>query len=199
MKNRLATLIAIICSVVIVGSALAVCGYIWLRFGGFTVQASEIKEEKAAAYIKYMETFVVIGEDQTVLSTLAERPEDLPKIEGVSVSTMVKGQKLATPDKEALSYVWKLMEYAERYSITGIWEYYISGTLEASIYANNVKIDFGKDSQTEAKFDDLSNFYDRVTDLSGTLNMTTLSELNLGYTFRPQADSMDSLIQELAR
>ena len=68
--------------------------------------------------------------------------------------------------------------------ISDIKEIYVSADGEATLYSRQIKILLGKDERVAEKIADLRDFYSEVAELSGTLDMQQVSDMNGGYTFK---------------
>ena len=140
-------------------------------------------KNQAIGYIKYMNACMLVSSDNLVLASQETSPQGITEIQGLEFKSLVVGQKLEPKDQKAYKYAIKIIENFKKNSMDAD-SVYISSDKTASVYVDKVKILFGKDIDTEEKVRDLREFYDKLKDLDGTLNMTEVSENNAGYTFK---------------
>lgn len=143
----------------------------------------EEKPKDAALYVEYMNACMLIDADGYVIGSAAEPPADIPKVSGITFTSIVTGEKLMPQEEAAYEYAWKIVDSLKRNALP-ISEVYISSDLQATLYVNSVKILLGTDNKTEDKLREMRDFYDDFKDLSGTLDMQELSSNNLGYSFK---------------
>ena len=150
----------------------------------FPFQKKEPAQKTPYMYVEYMDSCMLIDKDGYVIGSSAEVPADIPKINGITFSTIIVGEQLVPANEDAYAYAKKIVDSLNKNALT-MHEVYISSDLEATMYINNVRILLGIDNKTEDKLHDLRDFYDDVKDLSGTLDMLELSHNNSGYSLKP--------------
>ena len=135
-------------------------------------------------YVEYMDTCMLIDKAGNVIGSTQEPPTDIPKINGISFSTIIIGEPLVASNEDAYAYAKKIVDSLNKNALF-MNEVYVSSDLEATMYINSVRILLGSDNKTEDKIHDLRDFYEDVKDLSGTLDMQELSHNNSGYSLKP--------------
>lgn len=140
-------------------------------------------KKHAMAYVKYMNSYMLVSEDGYVVASEKEAPNDLPEISGISYKSIVVGEKIEPNEQKEYKYAIKLIDNFKKNSMLTD-TVYISSDKTATVTIKKVKILFGKDNDTEEKIRDLRDFYNELANLDGTLDMTELSENNAGYTFK---------------
>ena len=134
-------------------------------------------------YVEYMNECMLIDHEGYVIGSVSEPPTDIPKVSGISFSSIIAGEKLEPEEEAAYDYARLIVDSLKRNSLP-ITEVYISSDLQATLYVNSVKILLGKDNKTEEKLREMRDFFDDFKDLSGTLDMTEIGYNNLGFSFK---------------
>lgn len=178
MKKKIIIIVSIVALCIIAFSILMLTGV--LRFKSDKDIASK---GSPLCYVEYMDTYMLIDKNKIVTGSVTERPENLPKISGVSFNNIIVGKKFEPKDEASFKYALKLVDCLKKNSLWAT-EVYVSEDLRATIYAEKVKILMGTDENTEEKINDLRDFYDDLIQLDGTLDMQELSKNNIGYSFR---------------
>jgi len=146
-------------------------------------EASEAHEP--CAYVDYMSSYILLDDEGLVISTSSDEPDEkVPKISGLKFSNVIIGQALETEEHDEMSYILKIIRELKNNDIRDVKEIYVSADGEATLYSNQIKILLGKDERVAEKIADLRDFYSEVADLSGTLDMQQVSDMNGGYTFK---------------
>ena len=176
-------------STIIIISAAAVCvialctlfltGVLKFPWG----QKKEESPKKAELYVEYMNECMLIDHEGYVIGSVSEPPTDIPKVSGITFSSIITGEKLKPQEEEAYGYARRIVDSLQRNAIP-ISEVYISSDLQATLYVNSVKILLGSDNKTEEKLRELRDFYDDFKVLSGTLDMQEIGYNNLGFSFK---------------
>ena len=152
-----------------------------LKFPGG--KKKEESPKKAELYVEYMNECMLIDHEGYVIGSVSEPPADIPKVSGITFSSIVIGEKLAPQEEEAYEYARRIVDSLQRNSLP-ISEVYISSDLQATLYVNSVKILLGVDNKTEEKIREMRDFFDDFKDLSGTLDMQEIGYNNLGFSFK---------------
>lgn len=140
-------------------------------------------KNQAIGYIKYMDSCMLVSPQNIIVSSVSDAPKGIAQIQGIEFNSLVVGQKIEAKDQKAYKYAIKIIENFKKNSMDAD-SVYISSDKTAAVYVGKVRIIFGKDVDTEEKIRDLRDFYDKLKDLDGTLDMTEISENNAGYTFK---------------
>ena len=85
-KGALAAVISAAVLVIAI-CVLIITGVIKINIGG-----SSGDDKPAAAYIEFMESFMIINEDGLVTGSSLQRPESIPKISGLSYDSIIVGK-----------------------------------------------------------------------------------------------------------
>ncbi len=175
-----------IIAVITIAAALIVFCILFLT-GVIKINLNDSKQitstKKPICYVKYMDSYMLISNDDFVISSSSEKPTNLSEIAGISYKSIVIGEKIVPIEKKEYKYALKIIDNFRKSSMS-LDKVYISSDKTASIYVKKVKILFGKEENTEEKIRDLRDFYNNLKDLDGTLDMSVLSENNAGYTFK---------------
>lgn len=173
--------------IIISAAALVVIAVCTLFFTGVLrfpwLKKQEEKPREAVLYVEYMNAYMLIDKDGYVIGSAAEQPTDIPKISGITFTSIIVDEKLEPLEEAAYNYAWKIVDSLKRNALP-ITEVYISSDLQATLYVNSVRILLGADNKTEDKIREMRDFFDDFKDLSGTLDMQEVSNNNLGYSFK---------------
>ena len=172
--------ILIICAAVIAGSVLMLTGVIKLTPSG---SVSEESAPGAVVKVPFMSVYFGIDASGYVTGTVSEG-SDIPLVSGISFTHIEEGAPAGTNDNDALVYALNVVSLLKTNGITGIEEIASDGEGSLTLITGNIKIELGKSKDTAAKLEDLSHFYSQVAGMSGTLDMTSVSQNNQGYTFK---------------
>ncbi len=179
-------------SVIIIISAAAVCviaACILFLTGviKFPWRKEPAAPKKAAFYVEYINTCMLVAADGVVIGSTDEPPADIPEVSGISFSKIIVGEELEPTDPHTYEYARKVIDSLTRNTVF-VNKVYISSDLQATMYINKVRVLLGADDKTEEKIRDLRDFYEDMKDLSGTLDMQQLSVNNHGYSLRPDKE-----------
>ena len=179
MKRSTIIIIIVAAVCVIAAGVLFFVGVIPNPFG-----KKEDAPKTAQMYVEYMGGYMLIDADGYVIGSVLEKPEGIPKVNGITFTSIIVGEELVPAEQEAYDYAKKIVKNLEKNAVY-MDEVYISSDLTATMYINNVRVLLGVDNKTEDKIKEMSDFYDDFKDLSGTLDMQELSTNNLGYSLKP--------------
>ena len=175
------TIIFIVAAAVCV---IAACALILTGVIPFPWLKKETAQKQPILYVAYTDSCMLVDDQDVVIESTPEIPEGIPRVSGISFSSIIVGKKLVPVEEAAYQYARKIVEALSRNNLFAN-EVYISSDLRATIYVNNVKILLGTDDKTEEKLKELRDFYEDLKDLSGTLDMQELSQNNIGYSLKP--------------
>ena len=169
----------------------AVCaGLYFLGFWGFENGRIRIGkkavvqvDETAVAYIKNANEYTLVNKDGYALDTVPDRPSDMPEIKGFEFTEVTERQPLVCENQAMLDYALKVIKDLNIYSLK-MDSVVASEEEELDMFNGRVKIMLGKNNRTDEKISDLSNFFDQIEGMDGTLDMKEISDNNLGYTFK---------------
>lgn len=180
MNKKVIIIIASVASILIIASILFLCGVIKIDIR----KEKGYSKEQAICFVRYMDSSMLVDADGIVVGNSMDSPADISEIKGISFNNIIAGSLISPKDVNQLDYAIKIADNLRKNSIL-VNSIYISPDLSATVYINKVKIIFGKDKDTEEKIRDLRDFFDELKSLSGTMDMTELSENNAGYTLKP--------------
>ena len=152
------------------------------------IGTSNGSDHDAAACVSYMGSYIILDSDGMVVSTSAEDPREsdtaIPLVSGLKFSNVIIGQAMQLDNINDLNYILRIIKELKNNGIKDVSEIYISGDSEVTLYTGQVKILLGKEERVAEKISDLRDFYSDVAELSGTLDMQRVSDMNGGYTFK---------------
>lgn len=178
--KKAVTIISIIAVLIIAAVVLALTGNIDLSFFNGSKNAETVN---ASACISYMNTYVLIEDKGKAIATSEDQPDDIPLISGVDLKTMVIGEVVEPDDARSFSYAENVVRELKKAGISGVGEIFVSSDHEITLYLKDadIRILIGKEEKTAEKFGALVNFYDKLKEYSGTLNLQEVSD---GYTLK---------------
>ncbi len=145
---------------------------------------SEISEKYSiVGCIKYMDFYMYFDQDGVVRTSSPQKDEKIPLILGIDVDHVVMNEELSIAEDDIFRWLLEVVQTLNKYEIV-LDKIYISPEHEMSLYIANVKVDLGKNEYTAEKIAELSNFYDKLVTLSGTLNMKEFDLNNKSFTFK---------------
>ena len=169
----------------------AICaGLYFLGFWGFENGRIRIGkktvvqvDETPVAYIKNANQYLYVNKDGYVLEVIESKPTDMPEIKGFEFTQIAVGQPLTCENQATLEYAMKVIKDLRMYSLK-MDSVAASEDTQLIMYNGRVKILLGENNRTDEKISDLSNFFDQIEGMDGTLDMKEISDNNLGYTFK---------------
>ena len=176
--------------IIILVLAGAVAGLYFLGFWGIENgkkhigrDSHEEVDQTPVAYITYLSAYAYVNKDGYMLTAVDTRPEDMPEIKDFEFTALSEGEKLECANQATFEYALKVIKDLNIYSLKMDNVCAFEET-ELVMNAGKVKIMLGENNRTDEKISDLSNFYDQIEGLDGTLDMKQISDNNLGYTFK---------------
>jgi len=181
--KKAVTIISLICVIIITGVVLVVTGVIdpGSIFGG----AREEEAIEPAAFIMYMDSYIAVDEEGTVIAAQKDKPSDIPELTGISITKMLVNEPLETDNMVYFRYALDVLREINKRKLEGIREIFTSAEGEITLYVQKVKIQMGREDDTKGKLEALSNFYDKLLDYSGVLDLT---EGSTGYVLKPDTN-----------
>ena len=189
-KSRKGAVIAVIAVIVVLAAALFALHHfgLWgITDGKFWIGHYEDRPDdyNPIAYIKFEGKYLEINKDGYALRYSEDKPEGLPELTGIEFEGLAELSKLVCDSPDNLSYAIRIIRDLQLYSLKmdriAVAE---EEENEIIMYAGKIKILMGKNKGTDQKINDLSNFYDQIEGLDGTLDMKEVSDGNMGYTFK---------------
>ncbi len=175
---------------------LALSGFAALLFSGRVVifEDREVLEDEisevSTAYFLYGKTYVFVDSEMTVTGGFSKEPSNyIVEITGLSFTKLVVDEKAEAENESYLEYAVSVAQALKENVLTDIEEISVSEEGEITLYAGDITIRLGEDEDTTEKITDLSNFYDKMSGLKGTLDMTELDTSDQGYAFKVAEDT----------
>lgn len=133
--------------------------------------------------IKYMEHYMYFDQDGMVRESSREKADNIPLITGLEVDHVTVGENLPITDTEVFRWLLEVVLTLQKHDIT-LDKIYISDEMEMTLYIGDVRVELGKNEQTSEKITELSNFYEKLKTMSGTLYMQDFDLANKTFTFK---------------
>ena len=185
-KKRVLPVILIIILVLAAACAgLYFLGFWGIENGSIRIgrKGNEKIDEVPVAYVTHDNVYSYVNKDGYAVETIDEKPADFPEIKGFEFTEITDRQKLTCENQSTLEYALKVIKDLNIYSLK-MDSVEASEETELIMTAGKIKILLGENNRTDEKISDLSNFYDQIEGLDGTLDMKEISDNNLGYTFK---------------
>ncbi len=175
---------------------LALSGFAALLFSGRVVifEDREVLEDEVSeasiAYFQYETTYVFVDAEMTVTGGFSKAPSSyIVEITGLTFKKLVVDEMAEAENQSYLEYAVSVAQSLNENSLTDVEEISVSEEGEITLYAGDIVIRLGEDEDTTEKITDLSNFYDKMSGLKGTLDMTELDTSDQGYAFKVAEDT----------
>jgi len=151
--------------------------------GTGVVQSSQNSETgDSLLCVFYANTYLSMDMNGIVCANNSYKPEHIPIAEGVDFTRLTFGKRAQPVENRALEYVIKVAACLEKHGIEADKIIYHNRMI--TVCAGRLKIELGKNDKTDDKINDLDNFIDKLSGMSGTLYMQNANANNYGYTFR---------------
>ena len=170
---------------------LCIAGIAILLFGGTKnndkalVSASETTQapmENGVVCVFYAGTWLSLDKDGVVCANNSLRPEDIPEITGIEFEDLAYGRKADPVEQKGLEYLIRIACSLEKHDLSVDRISYENR--KATLYIGKLRVELGKEDNTDEKLTDLSDLIDNIAEDSGTLYMQNGDASNYGYTFR---------------
>lgn len=183
MKRKIAAVIIVIC---VLAAAFIIIRKLINNPVSSSVAAEAVTEENAfgspIAYVEYVNTYLSLDTNGIVCENNSEKPSGIPKIAGIEFTKLIFGKKAEAANNSSIEYVLEVAIGLEKNGIKADIINFNNGTV--SIIIDKLTIKFGRRDKTNDKINDLTDFIDKVSGKSGTLNMQNADNNNNGYTFQ---------------
>ncbi len=145
---------------------------------------AEISEKYSiVGCIKYTDFYMYFDQDGVVRTSSPEKDENIPLVLGLNFDHVAINDELDIANEDIFRWLLEVVQTLNKYEIK-FEKIYISSDYEMTLYIANVKVELGKNEYTAEKIAELSNFYDKLVSLSGTLFMQDFDLNNKTFTFK---------------
>ncbi|MCR5082051.1 MAG: cell division protein FtsQ/DivIB [Parasporobacterium sp.] len=145
---------------------------------------AEISEKYSiVGCIKYTDFYMYFDQDGVVRMSSPEKDENIPLVLGLNFDHVAINDELDIANEDIFRWLLEVVQTLNKYEIK-FEKIYISSDYEMTLYIANVKVELGKNEYTAEKIAELSNFYDKLVGLSGTLFMQDFDLNNKTFTFK---------------
>ena len=152
--------------------------------GEESVIDAEISEKYSiVGCIKYTDFYMYFDQDGVVRTSSPEKDENIPLVLGLNFDHVAINDELDIANEDIFRWLLEVVQTLNKYEIK-FEKIYISSDYEMTLYIANVKVELGKNEYSAEKIAELSNFYDKLVGLSGTLFMQDFDLNNKTFTFK---------------
>ena len=145
---------------------------------------AEISEKYSiVGCIKYTDFYMYFDQDGVVRTSSLEKDENIPLVLGLNFDHVAINDELDIANEDIFRWLLEVVQTLNKYEIK-FEKIYISSDYEMTLYIANVKVELGKNEYSAEKIAELSNFYDKLVSLSGTLFMQDFDLNNKTFTFK---------------
>ncbi len=145
---------------------------------------AEISEKYSiVGCIKYTDFYMYFDQDGVVRTSSPQKDENVPLVLGLNFDHVAINDELDIANEDIFRWLLEVVQTLNKYEIK-FEKIYISSDYEMTLYIANVKVELGKNEYTAEKIAELSNFYDKLVGLSGTLFMQDFDLNNKTFTFK---------------
>ncbi len=145
---------------------------------------AEISEKYSiVGCIKYTDFYMYFDQDGVVRTSSPEKDENIPLVLGLNFDHVAINDELDIANEDIFRWLLEVVQTLNKYEIK-FEKIYISSDYEMTLYIANVKVELGKNEYSAEKIAELSNFYDKLVGLSGTLFMQDFDLNNKTFTFK---------------
>lgn len=153
------------------------------KFGSAEEETLPTDEYSIVGCIKYMDFYMYFDQDGILRFTSEIKDEKVPMVTGINIDEFVIGERLDISDEEIFRWLLEVVQSVGKYEIK-LDKIYISPAGEMALFIDNVRIELGKNENTSEKLKELSNFYENLKALSGTLYMQDFDPSNKSFVFK---------------
>lgn len=142
-----------------------------------------VYEKKIIGYVMYMGSNMYFDKDGTVIESSTRKIEDVPLVKGLNFDNIVLNETLPIEDKDILDVILDTTQILQKYKLN-VDSIEIDDKKKVIVYMGNIEVLLGKNKDMNEKIRALSDMYDSVKDMKGTLDITEYKEDDYGYTFK---------------
>lgn len=146
-----------------------------------------VYEKSVVGYVTYMGSNLYFDKDGIIVESTTERLSGIPRVDGMSFSHIVLGQKLPVAEEEIFPQV---LELTQVLAVNGIDADSIrfSKSGESTVSVGNLRVRMGSFVNMDAKLIELRDILASHPDLSGTLHLEDYDPNNAKPQFRLEPD-----------
>jgi len=142
-----------------------------------------IYEKTIIGYVTYMGTKMYFDKDGIIVESSKQDVESIPEVRGLSFENIVLNEALPVGDDKVFNYILDTTQNIQKYNIP-VEAIVVSENDTMKLKMGNVTVNLGKNKDLNDKIRTLSDMYDKITALSGTLDLTEYKDDGSGYTFK---------------
>lgn len=144
-----------------------------------------VYEKAVVGYVKYIETYLYLDKDGSVVESSSVKTEGVPQITGLEFDHAVLGKMLPVDNPEVFNSILNITRLLQKYEMTAE-RIYFSKASEITLYFGDIRVALGNNTTTlEDKLMLLPELLPSLEGKAGTLQMQSYNENGGRYTFRP--------------
>lgn len=137
-----------------------------------------------AAWLIYEDAYIIIDEEGRYIQTVSTQPTALMQISGVEIVNISSDGNIETSNDDGYKYALDAIAGIKDAGITDTGEVNVNEDNEAIISIKGIQVLLGEEEDLDKKTEDLGKFYDKVSEMNGTLNMKKADKTGNGYVFK---------------
>lgn len=142
-----------------------------------------VYEKNVVGYIEYFGNNMYFDKDGIVAESSTEVLSGIPKITGIKFDYIVLQKKIPVENDKLFTKIMDITQLLNKYEIS-VDKIYISGSMEMTLFMEEVKVELGDGENLNEKIIDLNDMMGNLNGLSGTLDMKQYDSADEGYTFK---------------
>lgn len=154
----------------------------WIERTGSHTVVIHVREKELIGYVRYLDGYLYFDRDGVIQVSNLEALENIPYIEGVEISSVRLGEKLAGLDKNTLSLilsVTKMLEKAEQQPDRIL----LDGESGLIMYYGKVEVRLGADENIEEKISRMMGILPQLEGEEGVLHLENVDSVSSNVVF----------------
>ncbi len=143
-----------------------------------------VADGEAAAWLIYEDAYIIVDEDGKYIQTVSTQPTALMQISGVEIVNISSDGNIETSNDGCYKYALDAIAGIKDAGITDTGVVSVNEDNEAIISIKGIQVLLGEEEDLDKKTEDLGKFYDKVSEMNGTLNMKKADKNGNGYVFK---------------